>query len=335
MQLLTRSLTTLILFIALLGHSSGAHAQQQNTNRQRIAIARLEFKGKIPDVLQELFARRLYEGLSAAWFEVIASASAKNSLSEGASSLNNCKQASCYQSFASQLGTSYLITAEVSESDKTYTITMDIINGLTGRVLASNRERCETCGVEEAGEKMGLAASALRERLEIVSRNPARFIIRSRPAGATVIIDGKEMGPTPLSTDLSSGPHHVKIIHARYATLERDFTAVSGVDETMAFDLLAIPSHFPYRAVGVTAIVGGALLITAGIIAMTFNGDEKACTPTEKDDFGHCPYVHNTKWIAASLMGAGIVAGTLGGVFIYLDPRRANSNLVLGYRRSY
>lgn len=331
---LTRSLTIFTIGVELMCVSF-TRAQTKAASRQRIAIAHLEFKGKIPDVLQELFAHRLYEGLSAARFEVIANDSVKKTLHDNATSLMNCKQASCYQSFASKLRTSYLITAEVSESNKTYTITMDIINGLTGRVLASNRERCETCGVEEAGEKMGLAASALRERLEIVSRNPARFIIRSRPAGATVMIDGKDMGPTPLSTDVTNGDHHIKIVHARYATLERDFTAVSGVDETMAFDLLAIPSYFPYRAAGVTAIVSGVLLVTAGIIAMTFNGDEKACSQAEKDDFGHCPWVHNTRWIAASLMGAGIVAGTLGGVFIYLDPRRSNANLALGYHRNF
>jgi len=65
---------------------------------------------------------------------------------------------------------------KVSESNKTYVVTMDIINGRTGAVLGSNRERCETCGVEEAGEKMGLAASALRERLETVARAPAALL---------------------------------------------------------------------------------------------------------------------------------------------------------------
>jgi hypothetical protein len=95
---------------------------------------------------------------------------------------------------AEALSASYLINARIAESNKTYTMVMEIINGRTGGVLASNRERCETCGAEEAGEKMGLAASALRERLEAVSRAPARFAIRSRPAGATVVMDGKAAG---------------------------------------------------------------------------------------------------------------------------------------------
>ena len=183
MSTLSRLLVCLALLVAPV-----ALAQSEPAGAQRVAVAHMSFEGKIPEGLRDLFAQRLLEGLSAARFEVLGGKDVQSKLAQEASLLS-CQDAACYPSVAKSLGASYLITARVAESNKTYTMVMEIINGRTGAVLASNRERCETCGAEEAGEKMGLAASALRERLEVVSRVPARFVIRSRPAGATVIID--------------------------------------------------------------------------------------------------------------------------------------------------
>jgi hypothetical protein len=205
---------------------------------------------------------------------------------------------------------------------------MEIINGRTGAVLATTRDRCETCGVEEVGEKMGLAASALRERLEAVSRASARFVIRSRPTGAQAILDGKAVGRTPLDADLAGGPHHLRLILSGHYTLDRNFIAVSSVDETVDFDLVALPSQFPHRAVGWTSLVGGALMMATGAVLTYLEGREAPCSEAERAlGAGHCPenWGGNTKWWAAGLLGAGAAAATLGGVFLYLAPSSSGS----------
>jgi hypothetical protein len=302
-------------------------ARAQTLGTQRVAIARLEFEGKIPVGLQELFAQRLIQGLSAARFEVLRGTDVQQTLSGPNQSLAGCQNAACYPAMAYALSASYLITARVAESNKTYTMVMEIINGRTGGVLASNRERCETCGAEEAGEKMGLAASALRERLEVVSRAPARIIIRSRPAGAIVVLDGRQVGVTPLDAELPGGPHHVQLIHSGHDTLSRSFTVVSGVDEAMDLDLVAIPSKFPYRIAGWSSLAGGTVLLVSGILTMTADNHEVGCSVGDKDINGHCPWVRSTKWLAATMMGVGAVAATMGGVFLYLAPRSGNTSL--------
>jgi PEGA domain. len=233
--------------------------------------------------------------------------------------LASCRDASCFPAMATALSASYLIGARVSESNKTCVMTMDIINGRTGVVLASNHERCETCGVEEAGEKMGLAASALRDRLESVARAPARVTVRSRPASATVEIDGKTVGLTPLDVELAGGVHRLRLFMPGYDTLERTLTVVSGVDEGMDLDLVAIPSHFPHRAVGIATLATGAVFLAAGIITLAFDRDEIGRSASEKDPYGHCPWVRSTKWWGAAMVGTGAVAATMGGV---LSPPR-------------
>ncbi|HEX7598292.1 MAG TPA: PEGA domain-containing protein [Polyangia bacterium] len=304
---------------------STSTARAEAPGAQRVAVARLDFEGRIPAGLQDLFAQRLVEGLSAARFEVLGGKDVQQKLTGQDPALQGCQTASCYPAMANTLGASYLITARVAESNKTYTIVMEIINGRTGAVLASNRERCETCGAEEAGEKMGLAASALRDRLEAVSRAPARFIIRSRPAGAAVIMDDKPMGTTPLDTELPGGAHHVQLKQSGYDDLSRSFTVVSGVDETLDLDLVALPTRFPMRTVGWGGVAGGVLLMAAGILTMSFDNHEIGCSTKEVDARGHCPWVRSTKWWGASMMGLGAAAATMGGVFLYLAPRPGNT----------
>jgi hypothetical protein len=304
-----------------------ARAQTELAGSQRVAIARLDFEGKIPQGLQELFAQRLVQGLSAARFEVLRGSDVQQKLSGPNQPLATCQNATCYPAMASALDASYLITARIAESNKSYTMVMEIINGRTGGVLASNRERCETCGAEEAGEKMGLAASALRERLEAVSRAPARLAIRSRPAGATVVMDGKPAGVTPLEAELPGGPHHVQLAMSGHDSLSRTFTVVSGVDEAMDLSLVAIPSTFPYRTAGWGSLAGGAALLVTGMLTMAFDNHEIACSTEQKDANGRCPWVRSTKWWAVPMIGIGAAAATMGGVFLYMAPQPGTTSM--------
>jgi hypothetical protein len=308
------------LVVLLLGSTRAAGADTEALGSQRVAIARLHFEGRIPEGLQDLFSQRLVQGLSAAHFEVLRGQDVAQKLSGPNQALASCQNASCYPTMAGVLAASYLITAQVVESNKTYTMVLEIINGRTGGVLASNRERCETCGVEEAGEKMGLAASALRERLEAESRAPARLVIRSRPAGATVVMDGKNAGVTPLDTNLVGGPHHLQLVLADHEAVGRSFTLVSGVDEAMDLDLTAIPSKFPYRTAGWSVLGGGAALVLAGVVAMAMDQHKLTCATDKKDPEGNCPDVLVTKWWAGAMIGVGMAAATVGGTFLYLAP---------------
>lgn len=308
------------LVVVLLGHVRAASAQTESMGSQRVAIARLHFEGRIPEALQALFTQRLVQGLSAVGFEVLPGSDVEQKLAAANQALVGCQNASCYPAMASALSASYLITGQISESNKTYTMVLEIINGRTGGVLASNRERCETCGVEEAGEKMGLAASALRQRLEAEARSPARFVIRSRPAGATVVLDGKDAGVTPLDTNIVGGSHRLRLVLADHEPVSRSFTVVSGVDESMDLDLTAIPSKFPYRTVGWSALAGGAALLLAGIVTMAFDKSNATCSADKRDERGNCPQVWGTRWWALPMVALGASAATVGGTMLYLTP---------------
>jgi hypothetical protein len=184
---------------------------------------------------------------------------------------------------------------------------------------------------------MGLAASALRERLEAMSRAPAHFLIRSRPGGASVLMDGQPSGSTPLDAELMGGVHHVQLALDDYEPVSRSFAVVSGVDEALDFDLVRVPSTFPYRTVGWSALAGGAVLFVAGIVTMSVDNQEIGCSASERDVNNHCPWVRSTKWWGAAMMGLGAAAATTGGFFLYMAPRVAGGppRAMVGVNRSF
>jgi len=52
--------------------------------------------------------------------------------------------------------------------------------------------------------------------------HPGRLLVRSTPAGATVFVDGKEQGQTPIAVrDLAHGGHSVRLERDGYAPVER------------------------------------------------------------------------------------------------------------------
>jgi hypothetical protein len=253
-------------------------------------------------------------------FDVLGTASSDAGSGELAGGRNtDCGQdEACYAKLASTLGVSYLVAVRVEEQSRNYEITLELMSGRTGGIVATNRERCEICGLEEAGEKMTLAAATLRSRLEALTRAPARFVFRTRPAGAHVSIDGRPVGRTPFDTTLPAGQHHLSITLEGYSPLERTLTVVSGVDESMNLDLVRQPTRFPFKTAGWVAIVSGAALVAAGGWLVVKNGQEVPCPEERKDLEGDCPEIWSTSIGGAALAGLGMASMTLGGVWLYL-----------------
>jgi len=303
-------------------------------DRPQVAVVRLAFTGAVAEAARELFAQRLVEGLAVAEFLVASGAPVAQRLTASGVDPLACVDETCYRRAAPALGVAYLVTGAVGERQKTYDITLELVNGRTGAVIGTHRARCEICGVEEAGEKMGLAASALRSRLEAVAKAPARFVIRSRPAGALVTMDGQPLGRTPLDREIAGGAHTLQISAEGYDATERSLTVVSGVDETLDLELLPLASKFPFRKAGWAALALGAAALAAGIYAEAIDGDEIPCSAAEKDPWGHCPNLRNTRVLAAALVGLGVGAATLGGVWLYLGqgrgPRGEPSAVAIG-----
>ena len=320
---LSVTIAVLVLGLASLilpraARAEGVAAASETLGRQRVALVRVDFEGSVAEAARELFANRAVEGLAAAQFEVFAGAAVTQKLGAAGRKLLECRDGSCYPAVAQALTVGYLVAGRVTESNKNYEVSLELINGRTGGVIGTNRERCEICGVDEAGEKMALAASALRTRLEALTKTPARFIIQSRPAGIAIAIDGVPAGRTPIDRELPSGLHKLELSAAGYDHLERTVTVVSGVDETIDLELVRLPMKFPFRQAGWAALAVGAVALIAGIWAVSVDGDEISCSSAARDDRGHCPNVRSTRALGAALVGLGGASAALGGAWLFI-----------------
>ncbi len=307
------------LVLASTASVSVANAEPGAGPRQRVAVAHVDFEGNVAEAARDLFESRVVEGLAAAQFEVFSSAAVSQKMAANGQRLANCRDGGCYPALARVLGVNYLVAARVSASSKNYEISLEIINGRTGGVIGTNRERCEICGVDEAGEKMALAATALRERLEALVTAPARFIIRSRPAGVGITVDGAPAGRTPIDRELAGGAHKLELATPGYDRLDRTVTVVAGVDETIDLELVPIPMRFPFRKAGWAALVVGVAAMAAGIWAVTTDGDQISCASATQDQRGRCPTVRDNRALGAALIGVGAASATLGGAWIYIS----------------
>jgi hypothetical protein len=295
---------------------------------QRVALLPLGFHGAVPEAAQARIRQRLVEGLAAARFEVLAGEGLRGRLE--ASGAAPCAEPSCYPALARAVGVGYLVSGRVVEQEKTYDIRLELLNGRTGATLASVHERCETCGLEDAAEKANLAASALRARLEAVTRMPARFVIRSRPPAAPARIDGRPVGNTPLDLELPSGEHQLTLELANHEPLRRTLVVVSGVDETLDLELVRRADLFPYRPIGWSALALGAVALGSGIYALVLDGKEVSCAPSEEDAQGHCPRVHSTSVLGGVLLGVGSASAAVGAISLYLGASRSAPSVALG-----
>jgi hypothetical protein len=308
-----------VLLLGVLVARPALAQREGDVGVQRVAVVRLGFGGDVPEAGQEMFGRRLVQGLTVARFQVLSAAKLRDKLAGSGNA--SCNDPSCYPDLARALGVGYLVIGHVTENSKTYQIALDLINGRTGAIIGSVHQQCETCGIEEAGEKMDLAASALRARLEAVTRMPARFVIRSVPADVQARLDGQVVGRTPLDIELAGGEHHLSLTLGGHEPLNRTFIVVSGVDETMDLALVAETATFPYRTVGWSALTVGVLAIAAGAVALIIDGNEISCPVAKMDMMGNCPLVRRTDVLGALLLGFGSASVTAGGVSLYLGSR--------------
>jgi hypothetical protein len=308
-----RTWTVLTLGLGLAAAGPAAASEHS----ERVAIYRLEFSGQIAAPLRDSLSTRLREGLTTVGFAVLRPAGGE---AGSAARDSACREPDCLRAIAERLGARYLVGGRVEEHAKTFEIALELIMARTGAVVGTIRERCEICGAEEVGEKMSLAASALRARLLVLATAPVRFVVRTRPHGASVRIDDRPLGLSPVDVSLAAGPHRMRIEHAGFSPLEQSFTLVSGVEETLDLELVRLPSRFPFRAAGWAAMAAGALLAGGGVYLLQLDGAEVTCSVEVMDPGGHCPRIYRTNVLGATLLGLSAVSATLGGVWLYLAP---------------
>lgn len=265
----------------------------------RVAVAPLGVEGSLEAHWRDLLGEQLREGLSRADWTLV-------------TSTTRCADQSCRARVASELHARYLVEANVVVQEQTYRIELRLVDGDTGAVSISGRETCQVCGVAEVGEVLADQAAALASKLAQAERQPASVRVLSRPAGARVLLDGAQVGQTPVEVQTPPGPHVIRVEREGYTPREVDLESRSGFRDRLDLDLSPDPRTQKARWFtpwGITLTVVGSAALVSGVTLLALHGQEYTprCSGSDQDSMGDCRFRYDTRT-------GGIVATALGGV---------------------
>src|SRR5690349_10512675 len=119
----------------------------------------------------------------------------------------------------------------VDEDARDYVIRFELFDA-SGTSVAKAESSCDICAETEAAAQTGKDLAAfLAANATAAAGTSVR--ITSEPAGATVVIDGAEVGTTPYEAAIEPGPHSIALRHDGYDASSREFEAAEGKTSEM------------------------------------------------------------------------------------------------------
>ena len=189
--------------------------------------------------------------------------------------LAGCTRGACLDELAAFLGAGRLVGGTVRREGSGYAVELwvydpDAHESLGGRAV------CERCNAEAAPE---LAARAREDALERDERRrvPATLEVRSEPEGATVRLDGRPVGVTPLVVRVPAGAHGLVIERRGFASQARDVRPEGGQSLDLRFALEAVAAAPARRWSPMwkwAALSASVVAIAAGAALLAVDGNE-------------------------------------------------------------
>lgn len=203
-----------------------------------------------------------------------------------------------------------------------------------------------TSGASNAAE-VNARVAALADTL--AARGVQQVTVLSTPPGATVSVDHRIAGKTPLTLELPPGAHHLKLELAQFHNLEADFTLEARTPQDVPLQLLplegdsapAVPRPAPTAATQATPtpptegkrpfgvapwVVGGvgavSLLGAFGFELARRSAESAAEDGTQPEYPEHYDAMRNRQTTARILAGVGGALLVTGGVLFVLNKPR-------------
>ena len=172
--------------------------------------------------------------------------------------------------------------SKATDKQPSWRFRVDVLDVEVGATGAQPEVDCTNCSVNQAAEK--LSETITTAVLETASRPRGMLEVKSEPAGATVYVDGTELGVTPYKRPTFAGTRKVVVRHVGFLSQQHEANVPDG--QKAKLDIKMVPGTDPVSVVVVekertpiykkwwfwTAIAGGVLVagaVTAGIVAGT------------------------------------------------------------------
>lgn len=251
-----------------------------------------------------------------------------------------CVATPCWASEASTAGSRYMATVLIEAVDSDQHLTMSIVDLTDGSTVVEVERTCELCGRDELLDATtDLSATALRKLLSHAAVTTI-VVVDSIPSGARVMLDGDDVGTTPLQLEVSPGSHTMELSADGYEPFSQAVDIDRGTTESLRLRLSATaqpvpaprpadPSPTPTRRrgrviAGAALVGGGFAAAAAGVTLLVLHGRpiESDCSGEDVDTDGDCHFLHDTRTGGIIGLSAGAAALVGGAVLLGLELRR-------------
>ena len=262
-----------------------------------------------------------------------------------------CAEQTCQAKLAASSKARFILSGRVDSEDEIYNVELWLYDGALKK-RSKGSAVCELCAAQEVKTTLAKAISQLGPALAApppkkkppVKKPPPKptkplLRVTSTPEGAQVLVDGTQVGVTPMKASVEPGKHIVVIQKDGFTAEERTVSALGKV-VTLQVELKevakpptptppppvatapvtptpAAPAAGGFGGLGWGFAVGGVVLAGAGTFLVILDG-----TVTCDDDRGRmeCPTVYNTKGMG--IIGLGVGAALLGSgvTLLVVDP---------------
>lgn len=307
---------------------STARAEPEGGTAAKIAVAPLEIEGELTDEATTKLEQELLAGLERAGVTVVP----PSEVTTGDATLPCGERAGCIVKVARANEASHVLQVKVIKSGRDYSLEMMLSSGSDGSTQAKSNQDCEICGLQELGELIGDQAAAFQPKLEAI---PATLIVETSPSGATVRVDGRIVGVSPIVEAVEAGEHTITVAKPGYLDRERKITFVAGGEETVELGLQVAPEAVVeappppdgkgMRVAGWTLLGTGLGLVGGGVPLLILDESpvkSRCDDPANIDVNGLCRFRHNTLGAGIGLAAGGGAALIAGAVLVGLGYKR-------------
>ncbi|MFO0631809.1 MAG: PEGA domain-containing protein [Nannocystaceae bacterium] len=290
--------------------------------------------GNLTQQWRDALATALREGLSRGRFRLI-------ELPPDAAS---CDALACVPE-ATRAQARYLVHDRIELVDRNYAFSLELIDLERGEVVATASGSCEICGLADAGTELAALAASLRDKIDRLVTAPPTVRIETTPTGARVLVDGIDRGVSPIELDTVAGHHRIEVRKPGHLAATRELELVDGVRERVlleltpapAADAVVVPPPQPHaddgRSARRAATAAGAVLLGVGVAvaaggAALWGIDSRGvgwrCSGEDRDAFGHCRYLYDTRSAGIAMVVGGATAAITGAIVLGLRERIAH-----------
>ncbi len=255
-----------------------------------------------------------------------------------------CDSASCWRAQAVEMGARYVLDVRIDSTQADQRIAVTVTDVADGTEVVNLSETCELCGRTELEDLAADATATALRKLQSYAAVSSTLVIDSVPHGATVMLDGVELGTTPLDVEVTAGEHLVELSAEGHAPFEQSVDVERGTRERLRLVMIEeapVAAPPPQLDTGPTRRRGRVILssvllgsgvagIGAGVALLVLHGRPITadCSGANIDADGDCHFLHDTQLGGAVALGLGAAAAVTGGVLLGLELRRGRGSSV-------